>query len=369
MDTMDSVATIRENSLGQEQRTVFANLDIIRGVAAIAVVLWHAEALFGFRPNSGYLAVDLFFVLSGVVIAKSYDQRIANGMSVREFSLLRLIRLYPAYLLALCLSFGAVLAAATFGFSTNWKIENLLPAFLFSIAFIPVFGRLSSNGTIFPLNTPSWSLFFELLVNFMFISFHPFLKGRLSLVALASCMIWLIVTVAVFGDLNHGFKTEDWWVGVPRVGYSFGMGVAIERLRRKGSIRKKIHCLVSSGMVLLILCAPIALLIGRPVFDLASVLIAFPTIVALSLHETRDTSALTNFLGNLSYPVYVLHTPILAVFTGLIARTNGHWYASPIFSGIIFIIIATLFSLLITSLVDLPVRRLLAKYARMRNLI
>src|ERR1700761_6004380 len=71
-------------------------LDGLRGVAAIAVMLHH------FRPLTapwlfahGYLAVDLFFLLSGFVIAHAYDARFRKGLGVPAFLVIRLIRLWP----------------------------------------------------------------------------------------------------------------------------------------------------------------------------------------------------------------------------------------------------------------------------------
>ena len=78
---------------------VYATLDGIRGIAAALVAMRHAGALFpGWDfPNSG-LAVDLFFVISGFVVASAYDRRLADGLTLGAFMRIRLIRLYPLYL-------------------------------------------------------------------------------------------------------------------------------------------------------------------------------------------------------------------------------------------------------------------------------
>jgi len=70
----------------------FLALDALRGVAAVSVMLFHISN--GWLP-CGYLAVDMFFMLSGFVLAFSYEDRLRNRMSFREFLLRRLIRLYP----------------------------------------------------------------------------------------------------------------------------------------------------------------------------------------------------------------------------------------------------------------------------------
>jgi peptidoglycan/LPS O-acetylase OafA/YrhL len=70
----------------QSGRRFFATLDGIRGVAAIAVVLTHAESLFGAgTAGENGLAVDVFFILSGVVVTNAYEYRLRYQLSVIEF--------------------------------------------------------------------------------------------------------------------------------------------------------------------------------------------------------------------------------------------------------------------------------------------
>src|SRR6476646_7166149 len=79
----------------------FEVLDGLRGSAAFLVVLFHIMdgMAFAFDPPTNFLphailVVDLFFVLSGFVVAHAYDDR-WNSMSIREFLVTRLIRLHP----------------------------------------------------------------------------------------------------------------------------------------------------------------------------------------------------------------------------------------------------------------------------------
>ena len=88
------------------------NLDGMRGIAALFVFFRHTGDLWAIGGFfHGYLAVDVFFVLSGYVIAFSYDHRFVGGtMTTRSFVVTRLIRLYPMYLLGLMLGVLWVLA-------------------------------------------------------------------------------------------------------------------------------------------------------------------------------------------------------------------------------------------------------------------
>jgi peptidoglycan/LPS O-acetylase OafA/YrhL len=99
-------------ALQSGEKLKYEVLDGMRGVAAIAVVMFHAASFFGaLRPPSAYLAVDFFFALSGFVLGYAYDRRLAGGMSAVNFMLRRLIRLYPLYIAGTCLTFVASLIA------------------------------------------------------------------------------------------------------------------------------------------------------------------------------------------------------------------------------------------------------------------
>jgi peptidoglycan/LPS O-acetylase OafA/YrhL len=87
----------------------FGTLDGLRGVAVMVVVLYHAGIIFGaWISRFGYLAVDLFFALSGFVLSHAYDNRFVGGMRVAEFLYLRVVRLYPLYFLGLVLGLCVV---------------------------------------------------------------------------------------------------------------------------------------------------------------------------------------------------------------------------------------------------------------------
>jgi peptidoglycan/LPS O-acetylase OafA/YrhL len=101
-----------------ESKRTFVTLDGLRGIAALAIVARHAPVLFNSvsiyvqsdigKPTAlffeSYLAVDFFVALSGFVLAHAYGQRLRGGMPASEFMTVRLIRLYPLYLLALTIT-------------------------------------------------------------------------------------------------------------------------------------------------------------------------------------------------------------------------------------------------------------------------
>ena len=145
-------------------------LDGLRGVAALMVIFYHVFEAFATSPidqqfNHGYLAVDFFFILSGFVIGYAYDDR-WKTMTTKDFIKRRLIRLHPMVVL------GAVLGVIAFYIQgcekwdgTHVSISMVMLALLINLFLIPAVPgsgpEIRGNGEMFPLNGPSWSLFFE----------------------------------------------------------------------------------------------------------------------------------------------------------------------------------------------------------------
>jgi peptidoglycan/LPS O-acetylase OafA/YrhL len=95
----------------------FAGLDLLRGIAALAVLALHLPwpAAFGAPLPRAYLAVDLFFLLSGFVISHAYSQQLGTIARFRQYCVARLIRLYPLYCAAILISAVEFLAYLQLG--------------------------------------------------------------------------------------------------------------------------------------------------------------------------------------------------------------------------------------------------------------
>src|SRR5690554_2832582 len=153
---------------------MFTRLESLRGLAAIMVVLYHSpfrfsEASVAIVANS-YLFVDLFFVLSGFVMAYAYGEKIRGGMGFGEYVALRLGRLYPIHLFTLLLwllymLIKQYLYETGFG-GTSQLDENNLYTFLTNLFLIHGLGVNDSLSW----NQPSWSIsteFFAYIVFFI----------------------------------------------------------------------------------------------------------------------------------------------------------------------------------------------------------
>ncbi|HSU19545.1 MAG TPA: acyltransferase family protein, partial [Acidobacteriaceae bacterium] len=140
----------------------FETLDALRGIAALAVVEYHATALSAHAFRHGYLAVDFFFVLSGFVLSYAYGDRLAEGWSTASFMKARFIRLWPLNTLGLLL--GLLLGVAHHPLDAA-----LLRTILLNLIFLP--SRLLPHGSWFPVNPVAWTLFFELFSNLFHVLF------------------------------------------------------------------------------------------------------------------------------------------------------------------------------------------------------
>ncbi len=304
---------------------VFHSLDALHGIAAIGVVMFHIGAAFWpLAAPGGYLAVDLFFMMSGVVLSHAYEPRFRSGMSTYGFMRARLIRLYPLYLLGLLFGIAVTLASLLGRNSVNWEVSNLVQVALLALFFLPNFSATPVNQ-LFPLNIPCWSLFFELLVNLLFVLAWPLLTTwRLVMTVLVTgaVIVWAVVNV---GHLDQGSTAATFAVGVARTIFGFSVGVLIARHYPRA---KRIE----SNLGVLVLVAVFALVIfaaphgaRRQIWDVTSVLLLFPALVysATIVDPGPRVQRVATFLGLTSYAVYVLHSPLSSVMNSVSRHFAG----------------------------------------------
>jgi peptidoglycan/LPS O-acetylase OafA/YrhL len=293
-------------------RKHLASLDGLRGVAALAVVGKHFQNLshINLHLQQAAVAVDLFFVLSGFVLAQAYEQRLTEGLAWRSYMGMRLARLYPAI-------FGALVIAVAFralaGGSFFWQLG-------FQFLLLPVlFGPILYGGDIFPLDGPQWSLFWELCVNGLHGAIFKWLTPvRLGLI-MAIAVLGLAAACAQWGWLDVGWTRRTFWCGLPRVIYGFFAGVLIYRLQQRGWKLPR----VPYWAILLILGACMIRWFPHVrlywLRDFVLVVFILPTIVGFAVNAEAQGRWMKPFvwLGAISYPLYTLHVPLLRGFRWL----------------------------------------------------
>ncbi len=309
------------------QKDHFIALDGLRGVAALVVIVmhrgrwWYPEG--GFLGH-GYLAVDFFFLLSGFVIAFAYDGRLASGLSARRFMSLRLIRLYPLILLGMLL--GALWPAIQLMMQSRGApaptefAVNLTRGLL----LIPDDQALGRGDSIFPLNGPTWSLFFELVANLAYALAGRRMTTRVLAVIVAlsgAVLAWL----AFHGGIDVGGRPATILAGIPRTAFGFFGGALLYRVLTSAGARGwRLPALkapfVTTAVLLVAILATPSRFAWNPWFNLFAIGVAFPLLVALAASPgpaKGHGAALCKLAGDLSYPVYVLHYPIYVLIGGL----------------------------------------------------
>lgn len=301
-------------ALGNRSR--FDLLDGLRGLAAIAVMVYHFTQHNGIHWLSGaWVAVDLFFILSGFVIAHSYGAKLLAGMPLRQFLLIRLIRLGPLYLLGLLIGLVAALLSMQAGELDGIRPMQLGTAAFLGAVWLPYFNDLewpigsdSIGGPIFPLNDPAWSLFFEAFVNIAFFLYvHKFRKLSSPKMVGVAFATYLAVTL-LFHQVNPGWGKDNFIFGFPRVVAEFFVGVLIYQMDlHKKTGRPKLTLLVGGAIVLLLI------LFGGGRAALANSIILIPLSVVLASAIRVDShvwKSACKVLGDLSYPLYIVHFPM-----------------------------------------------------------
>lgn len=381
----------------------FHSLDALRGIAALSVVFWHWQHFFysGTTPGSfdverlpffdwafifytkGWLAVDLFFSLSGFIFYWLYSKPVAEGaISPGQFALLRISRLYPLHLATLLFVGMSQFWLLCAGGSYFVYPTNDAKHFLLNLLFVSSWGFESS----YSFNGPIWSVSVEVLLYMIFFGFCRLLPIRaigLGLISVGGFIVYLEYNPAIGRGIISFFLG-----GCVYVAYQ---AIVNSRHARLTAILAT-ALMVCAWTATLIVASPAAkfaipdmtspLLLWhlepsvKWVLQRAStvwpVLVLFPlTILSLALTETlRGTlGRRLSILGDISYSSYLLHFPLQILFFVVIEKMG--WapsvYYSPWFMGLFFaVLIAT--CLISYRFFEVPAQQFLRRSVRTRQL-
>lgn len=374
----------------------YAILDGLRGVAALVVILFHGFEtyipFFGTQHiNHGYLAVDFFFVLSGFVIGYAYDDR-WDRMSTWSFFKRRLIRLHPMVvagtLFGACLFFfGESDYFSLIGGTEPWKFFLCI---VLGLLMIPAGTGLDIRGwsETNSLNGPNWSLTFEYVGNIL----YAFVLRRLPTVVLGMLCVasaFLTMNLAlgwdVFGffaqpkyDVIGGWSItpDQMYVGFSRLLYPFLCGLLISRLLPK-FITKENPSGSPLGIrggfwwasLLLVVLFAVPQIGGKScvadgLYQVFAIVVMFPVIVLIGAgSKTTDkrSAKWCETLGNLSYPLYITHFPLMYMQMAWVSshKDSPVWHHVVLNLGILLVAIGIAWAFL--KLYDEPVRAWLKK--------
>lgn len=307
-----------------KSRQHFHILDGLRGIAALAIVIFHfLEWIYpDFTQNvlgHGFLAVDFFFCLSGFVIGYAYDNRIQQ-MGLMEFFKSRLIRLHPLVIFGSVIGLLALLFDPFSSLTESLPLGKLILIFLCSLFLIP-FPVMEARGfNLFSLNAPAWSLFWEYIANIFYALILCRLK-RKYLIALAIIAATILGAISYqTGNLMGGWAGHNFWHGGARLFYSFLAGLLVYRYN--WIIKNKLGFIGLSALLSLTFLMPF--FPQNWLVELLIIVLIFPLLVSLgagsSLSPKMEKACI--FSGKISYPLYMTHYVAIWIFGNYFLQTN-----------------------------------------------
>ncbi|MEP7295453.1 MAG: acyltransferase [Burkholderiales bacterium] len=333
----------------------YLTLDAMRGVAALTVVCFH---LAPWTVRSGYLAVDFFFLLSGFVIARTYGDRLRRGLGFRGFIATRAIRLFP--LLAAGVALGLIRHLLQIGRASSPALApvDLILSVVCNLAFLPA----PTSPLLSPIDGPTWSLVLEMAANaaWALLVILGLRRWMPALVAISAVvLVWAGLNL---GSLNAGYTWEYLHVGFARVAFSFGAGVFFARFRlnsRQGGWVSAVLCIALPALLFLRVGT------GSAAYDLTFIFIMGPALFFLGAsHEPPvPLRGLARRLGELSYPIYVIHSPLLHLVENFAKSVGAPRYVwTPA-----FLVVAVVLSFFLARYWDGPMRRKLTALSGARG--
>lgn len=242
----------------------------------MAVVFYHADRM----VPRGYLAVDLFFALSGFVLYHAYAHRMQPG----RFLIERTVRLGPL-----------MVAGAAVGLAINGGS-------LLTLLMIP-----TGDALLYPANVPLWTLLFEFIAGAVFAVF--FRRGRLAwALAIALGAAGTIAGILAMGSADLGFHWGSFTYGMARTAFAFAIGIGIYKLVERYPVD------LGGAWFMLPLLLPFAVMMpaGWPVvIDFVAVFLVMPLCVWFGAICRLPHARVAAWLGVPSYALYAVHHPLV----------------------------------------------------------
>jgi peptidoglycan/LPS O-acetylase OafA/YrhL len=346
----------------------------LRGIAALWVVLYHLDhdsrsGLLGNLVGHGYLAVDIFFVLSGLVMAMSYAGMFRHGFVMRHYLIFlvrRLARVWPLYAAATCFYAALLLAGFSARHFSAAAMAGLLPLNL---------AMVQSWGLGETIDRPGWSVSTEFAAYLLFPALawvSVFARRRVAAAAGMVCCLALVLLASLAQSPEAGNGPLDIWrPGTPwpvlRCLSEFGLGLLTYRvLPACRDLCSRTGPAASWALALALLA-----LLATPGTDVLVVLLVPPLLVQLTLLRGGLAGVLgsrpVHFLGVVSYAIYLLHwalLPLQRITVPLRAYLgeDGAWLATLVLFFTTLMVSATL----AYRLIERPGRRWLRAFGERR---
>ncbi|MBE6335099.1 MAG: acyltransferase [Lentimicrobiaceae bacterium] len=367
----------------------YAILDGLRGAAALMVLWYHVFEGFAFAKgsivetfNHGHIAVDFFFMLSGFVISYAYDDRwktpqsSSKKLTIGTFFKRRLIRLHPMLII------GAFIGLITFLIQGGVKWDGsttpfhwTMIAFVLTLFFIPAYPGapydIRGNAEMFPLNGPSWSLFFEYIGNIIYALFIRRLSNKiLTLFTILIGLLWtwfVAFDISGYDMIGIGWTLDsaNFFGGLLRMLFPFSLGMLLARNFKPVKIKGIfwIATIILFTLFSIPYIPKTANISINGIYELCCIMLVFPILVWLGASGTTKpfTAKICNFLGDISYPLYIVHYPIMYLFYAWLIDNQLYSLKETWLAVILVMIINIALAYACLKLYDEPIRRRLSK--------
>ena len=360
-------------------------LDGLRGVAALLVVFFHIFEGLSFAAggtvittlNHGYLAVDFFFILSGFVIGYAYDDRWGRSLTLGNFFKRRLIRLHPMIVMGAVLGVVFyVLQGSVMWDGTRVATSMVMLALLCALFFIPAAPGscydIRGNAEMFPLNGPSWSLFFEYIGNLLYALFIHRLgnKALAALVVLTGAgLAWfMLFDVVGYGMIGVGWTLDglNFFGGLLRMLFPFSLGMLLARKFQPVKVRGAFW--ICSAVLLVLFCVPYiegqAVVSLNGLYESVCIFLIFPALVWLGASgktTDRRSTQICKFSGDISFPLYAVHYPVMYLFYSWLIENKYYTFGEIWPMALVVYVGSVLLAYAALKLYDEPVRKWLTK--------
>lgn len=340
-------------------------LTSVRFLLALGVVLFHLRLNTDLPADLGTglierarLGVDVFFILSGFVLAHVYGPQVEAGRySHRRFLIARIARIYPAHVAVLMLVVSMAAAAWLLGERPDpesYSLGGLVATVLLIHAWFPTAGVNEWNG-------PSWSLSAEWAAYLIFPVFawagwkltkHPLLLIGIAVLSFAGLDG---LYRALSGDiLTHA----EFNLGVLRIAPEFLYGIGLYQLGRRLKPRRAVALTAAIASSVLLLTLMHVSADERLIVASAGLMVLALALLSGAGADSWTRSPALLEAGEASYALYLLHLPLISVWKnarGLLTGVDSA-YMMPLWEAALLLLVTTGAAFVLHSIWERPVR-------------
>jgi peptidoglycan/LPS O-acetylase OafA/YrhL len=297
-------------------------IDSLRGIAALVMALNHANGPFNLQLNVPNFRLDVFFILSGIIIALIYENKIySNKIQYKDFLIKRISRLLPLHYITLFLTLLLFITYYIAGRKELIPAENNIFTFFLNLLLLQNIGLTNE----FTWNYVSWSISAQILVESLWFSFIS-MKKNSTYLYLFIVIISMFILVKSFG-LSFGGPPKYSIIylnaGMLRYLMDFFIGLLIYRFFiRRFNFLSNLSAKFLNIISLLILLYLFTLWTYRPIYfegaDYVNAMFIYPVLICLCINSKTFLSNIINFylfplLGKISYSIFLIHPLIIVV--------------------------------------------------------